>query len=61
MNYLGIEINVKNLPQLDKDFIPMGVWMSEYEKEACRPIGIAIEREEGKVSVFNTKLRGPEF
>ena len=61
MNYLGIEINVKNLPQLDKDFIPMGVWMIEYEKEACRPIGIAIEREEGKVSVFNTKLRGTEF
>ena len=61
MNYLGIEIDVKNLPPLDEDFIPMGVWMIEYEKEADRPIGIAIEREEGKVTVFETKLRSRDF
>lgn len=61
MKYLGIEINVKNLPPLDKDFIPMGVWMIEYEKEADRPIGIAIEREDGKVTVFRSKLRSKEF
>ncbi|MDO4833814.1 MAG: ROK family protein [Bacillota bacterium] len=61
MNYLGIDINVKNLPPLDGDFIPMGVWMIEYEKEAKRPIGIAIEREDGKVTVFESKLRGSEY
>lgn len=61
MNYLGIEVNVKNIPVLDGDFIPMGKWMIEYVKEADRPVGIAIEREGGKVSVFNTKLRGDEF
>ena len=61
MNYLGIELNVKNIPELDRDFIPMGPWMIEYEKEASRPVGIAIEREEGKVTVFETKLRGEEY
>lgn len=61
MKYLGIEIDVKNIPPLDQDFIPMGVWMIEYEKEAFRPVGIAIEREEGKVTVFETRMRDKSF
>jgi Transcriptional regulator/sugar kinase len=61
MSYLGIELNIKNVPELDRDFIPMGPWMIEYEKEAIRPVGIAIEREDGKVSVFETKLRDESF
>lgn len=61
MNYLGIEVNVKNMPPLDREFIPMGVWMNEYEKEAARPVGIAIEREEGKITVFNTAIRNEEY
>ncbi|MDD4200375.1 MAG: ROK family protein [Eubacteriales bacterium] len=61
MNYLGIDINMKNVPPLDREFIPMGVWMIEYEKEAERPVGIAIEREDGKVTVFETKLRDKSF
>ena len=27
MNYLGIEYQVKNLPELDGAFIPYGAWM----------------------------------
>ena len=61
MNYLGIDLDIKNIPQLDEAFIPMGPWMIAYEKEADRPVAIAIEREEGKVSVFETKLRGAAF
>ncbi len=61
MKYLGIEINIKNMPPLDRDFIPMGPWMIEYSKGATRPIGIAIEREEGKITVFESKLRGKDF
>ena len=61
MNYLGIDLNIKNIPLLDEAFIPMGPWMIEYEKEADRPVAIAIEREEGKVSVFETKLRDAAF
>lgn len=61
MNYLGIEINVKNMPPLDREFIPMGVWMKEYAREATRPVGIAIEREEGRITCFETALRGEAF
>ena len=61
MQYLGIEYSIKNLPALDADFIPFGVWAKAYLKEASRPFKIAVERENGLVSVFETKLRGAEF
>lgn len=61
MQYLGIEYSIKNLPALDADFIPFGVWAKAYLKEAARPFKIAVERENGLVSVFETKLRGAEF
>ena len=61
MQYLGIEYSIKNLPALDADFIPFGVWAKAYLKEAARPFKIAVERENGLVSVFETKLRSPEF
>ena len=61
MSYLGINLDMRNVPELDTDFIPMGPWMIEYEKDADRPIGIAIEREDGKISVFETKLRDESF
>lgn len=61
MQYLGIEYQIKNLPALDRAFIPFGVWASAYEKGAERPFKIAVERENGLVSVYETKLRSPEF
>ena len=61
MQYLGIEYSVKNMPALDGAFIPFGVWAKAYLKEATRPFKIAVERENGLVSVFETKLRGAEF
>ena len=30
MQYLGIEGSIKNLPALDADFIPFGVWAKAY-------------------------------
>lgn len=61
MKYLEINCDMKNTPLFDRDFIPMGKWMNEYVKEAKRPVGIAIEREEGRISVFETKLRDRDF
>ena len=58
MNYLGIEYSVKNLPELDPKFIPFGVWMDAYLKGASKPISIAVERDQGKISVRNTKIYG---
>lgn len=61
MNYLGIDYNIKNKPLLDPDFIPFGVWMKEYLKEAKNKIAIAVEREYGKVSVRESFIRDEEF
>ena len=62
MNYLGIEYSVKNLPVLDPEFIPFGVWIDAYEKGATKPLTIAIERDKGKISVHHTKIHGtPEM
>ena len=61
MMYLGIEYTVRNMPALDPGFIPFGVWAEAYLQAADRPFKIAVERENGLVSVFETKLRGPEF
>lgn len=61
MNYLGIEYDIKNVPVLDHDFIPFGVWMKEYLKGADRPIAVAVEREDGLISVRKSAIRGPEF
>lgn len=61
MNYLGIDFDIKNKPVLDETFIPFGVWMTEYLKGAEHPITIAVEREDGKISVRESKIRGEEF
>ena len=62
MNYLGIEFPVRNLPELDPDFIPLGPWMEAYLKHASKPISIAVERDKGKITVRNAKIYGtPEM
>ena len=61
MNYLGIEYDVKNMPVLDEGFIPFGVWMQEYLKGAEHPIAVAVEREDGLISVRKSFIRGGEF
>ena len=61
MNYLGIDYDIKNTPVLDEGFIPFGVWMRAYLEGADRPVSVAVERENGLVSVRSTFIRGEEF
>ncbi len=61
MEYLGISYSVKNMPSLDLAFIPFAAWADAYLAEAKRPLKIAIERENGRISVFELMLRGKEF
>ena len=58
MNYLGVDYDMKHTPKLDPDFIPFGVWMNAYEQGATKPIAIAVERNDGFVSVRHTKIYG---
>ena len=62
MQYLGVEYSVKHMPELDPDFIPFGVWLEAYAKGAEKPLTIALERDQGKISVRETKIHGtPEM
>ena len=58
MQYLGVTYEMKNSPKLDPGFIPFGVWMNAYEKGAQKEIAIAVERNEGFVSVRRAKIHG---
>ncbi len=61
MNYLGIIYDYKNKPSLEPEFIPFHVWAQAFLKEASRPFRVAVERDNGGVSVFASRLRGEEF
>ena len=61
MNHLGVQYNINNIPKLDPDFVPYGVWMNAYLEGAEHPFSVAVEREDGKVSVFESALRGEDF
>ncbi len=58
MQYLGISYDVKHTPALDVGFIPFGIWAEAYRKNAKMPIAIAVERNNGNVSVRRTCIYG---
>ena len=60
MKYLGVEFEMKHVPVLDPEFIPFGVWTEAYLKGAKQPIAIAVERQEGQISVRHTYIHGTE-
>ncbi len=61
MKYLDISYSVKNVPQLDKGFVPFGVWRKAFLDGATVPFHVAVEREDGKITVLHTFLRGSDF
>ena len=62
MEYLGINYEMKHAPKLDPTFIPFGVWRAAYLKGAKKPISIALERDQGQISVHHTFIHGtPEM
>lgn len=58
MKYLGIEFPVKNMPELDPGYIPLGPWMKAYWEGAKKPIAIAVERDKGKITVRHGRIYG---
>ena len=60
MQYLGVSYDLKHIPGLDPDFIPFGIWADAYRKGATQPLAIAVERNNGYISVRNTFIHGTE-
>ena len=61
MELYGVSFSYDQKPVLDPEFVPFGVWTKAYLKEAHRPVSIGIEREDGKISVIRTALRGEAY
>ena len=47
MKFLNVEIPVKNLPELDQGFVPLGLFFKHYAMGATKPLCIAVERSGG--------------
>lgn len=62
MKFLNVDIPVKNLPELDQGFVPLGLFFKEYSQNATKPLCIAVERSGGQVGVYETRIYGtPEM
>ena len=60
MKHLGIDVNVKHLPPLDPAFIPLGRFYEEFLKNAKEPFDVAVERSNGQMAVYRTRVHGTE-
>ena len=60
MEHLGIEIDVRNFPELDQRFIPLYQFNRAFLKDAKQPIGIAVERANGEVAAVETYIHGSD-
>ena len=58
MNFLNVDIPVKNVPELDKGFVPLGLFFKNYQKGAAKPLCIAVERSGGQIGTYETKIYG---
>ncbi len=58
MKFLNVEIQTKNLPELDNGFIPLNQFNREFLKTADQPLGIAVERASGEMASCTTRIHG---
>lgn len=60
MKLYNVEFSVKNKPELDPGFMPLGLFMRAYRATARKSVGIAVERSGGQIAAVNTFIRGGE-
>ncbi|MBQ3093962.1 MAG: ROK family protein, partial [Clostridia bacterium] len=62
MNVFGLEVNIKNVPLLDKGYIPMAAFCKAFEASAAngKELIIAVERNQGYTAVRKVKVHGTE-
>ena len=62
MKHLGIEIDVRNLPELDQEFLPLYKFNTAFLKTAKKPVSVAVERAGGQMATYHTFIHGtPEM
>ena len=58
MKHCGIEINIKNKPELDSGFIPLYKFYKTFLSTAAEPFGFAVERNDKQIYVKSTFVHG---
>lgn len=62
MEHLGIELDIRNIPELDPGFIPLYRFNQAFLAGAKKPLGIAVERANGEMAAVETFIHGtPEL
>ena len=62
MNRFGIDVELKNVPALDPDFMPLMRFNRAFLEGAKKPVGIAVERADGQMASYHTFIHGtPEM
>ena len=52
MERYGIFVDVKNVPALDPEFIPILKFNRAFLKDAAKPVSIAVERAGGQIATM---------
>jgi len=60
MDFLGVNISVKNVPELDPGFIPLHKFNTAFLSGAAKSVGIAVERANGEMASVETFIHGTE-
>ena len=60
MEHCGIQISIKNKPELDPGFIPLYKFNEEFLKTAKQPVSVAIERNDNQIYIKSTFVHGDE-
>ena len=50
MDFLRVNLDIKNLPELDPEFIPLHKFNEAFLRGAEKPVGIALERAGGEMA-----------
>ena len=58
MKHFGLELNIKNKPELDPGFIPMQKFNETFLETATFPFSFAIERNDKQIAVISTYVHG---
>lgn len=58
MNRFGIPVELKHVPSLDPDFMPLLRFNRAFLADAKKPVSIAVERDRGQIAAYHTYIHG---
>ena len=62
-NFLGLTLNVQNIPELDPGFLPLSKFVEAFRKsvgENGQLVKVAVERENGQIAAFDLRIHGTD-